>query len=180
METNTTLKDLFLETFGKGNEEMIKIIHSGVIENFKHTSYEFAKGTAKRYVAMTLTKHLQEKTGDRLNIIRSCMAETPFNYHFLLIDGFQSKKMCENKHLYYYIKTERDVHEYDEHYACIYCGTQGIKNKRESLDGEFARTSYRPYDLLEKGKELLTKMTKSNPTEEEIKEFASTIVNLAF
>ena len=181
MKTQTTLNDLFLEIFGKGNEKMVDIINSGILENFKHTTYEFLKEQTKIHIAMTLTKHLKEKTGDRLDIIRSCMAETPFNYHFSLIDGFWSKQECEkNKHLYYYLHTDRDSNESDAHHACIYCEKRGIKSSRESLDGEIARTTYKPGDTLLKGKELLTKTINNNPTDEEIKELAQTIVDLAF
>lgn len=181
MNTKTTLNDLFLETFGKGNEKMIEFVTPGIIENFKHTTFEFLKEQANVTITQKLIKDLKEKKGDRLTIIRTSMEETPFFYHFSLIDKFGNKE-CEEtkKHLYYYLYTDRDPNESDAHYACIYCGTRGIKSRRESLDGEIARTTYKPHEKIEKGKELLLKMINSNPTDKEIKKFAQTIVDLAF
>jgi len=181
MDTNTTLNDLFLEIFGKGNEEMIKIIHSGVFENFKHTTYEFLKQHAKVHITQKLIKDLKEKTGERLDIIRTSMKETPFFYHFSLINRLWNNE-CEQttKHLYYYLYTDRDMHEYDAYYACIYCGKRGTKSRRESLDGDIARTTHKPEENLKTGKRILAKLITTNPTDEEIKKFAKTIVNLAF
>jgi hypothetical protein len=180
MDTKTTIHDLFLETFRKGNEEMIAIIDSGTLENFKHTTYEFLKEQAKVHITQKLIKDLQEKTGDRMKIIRFSMAETPFNYHFLLIYNLWSKKCKKNKHLYYYLSSDRDGHESESYYACIYCRKEGTKSRRSSLDGEIARTTHKPGEKLETGKRILAKLITTNPTDKEIKEFANTIIDLAF
>lgn len=178
---NKNLKDFFLKIFGEGNESMIKFLTPGILETFSHETKEFLKESFKTLITKKLSQALKEEAGDRQNIVRKTMKETPFFYHYSLIDKLWNKE-CEKtkKHLYYYLYSDRDIHESESHYACVYCRKRNEKSRRTSLDGEIARTTYQPGEKLEEGNRVLAKIITTNPTDKEIKEFADIIVELAF
>lgn len=177
---DTKIKDFFLEIFGEGNQDMIKCLTPGFLERFQHLSKHFFKEEAKEIITKKISEALKMQTGDRQDIIKKTMKETPFFYHYSLIEKLWNKE-CEKtkKHLYYYLYSDRDMHESDAHYKCIYCRKREERSRRASLDGEIARTTYQAGEKLEEGNKLLAKIVTTNPTKKEIEQFSDIIVDLA-
>lgn len=175
-----TLNRFFLEIFGKDNENMVVFITPEILEDFESTTKNFLKEQAKDMISRKIYLALKNSEGERLEIIKKSMEETPFNYYFQLILDFRSKKCSKpGDHLYYFLYTDRDMYESESFYKCLYCGERKEDSKRSQLMGKFVKCNvYQPHEKFEEGKKLLMELIKKN-SKEEIKKLARLIVDLA-
>jgi len=114
--------------------------------------------------------------------LKRVFEQTPYLYYFQLVADLGSKKCEENKgidHLLYYSHTDRDMHESESFYQCLYCEMMKGNSKRNQLLGDFVKTTYNPISKIREANTLLNAFISKNPNKEEIEHFVELIVELA-
>lgn len=182
-ELDISLKELILEEVkGLPTEKVLEFLDmSNFVLSVKSSVRDIIKGDFSDTLCTEILSGLQTQPGVRLDILTDIFEQTPFVHQFQCVKDFNSNK-CNDKsvnHLFYHLGPDGDPLEGGTNYACLYCSKKENYSRRNDLSGDTAVLGFKPYQNLNRAKEILDKVNHSNLSNDEVKEFSRLIVELA-